>query len=333
MQSTTSQHQRSNTSIACQECKRRKSKCTGYPAPCVQCRDKRTVCRFQPGGDLRRRESRHNFKACKTLLDFVESIRDGDFQASKELYQAVLRTDLSGKLPKVAQMYANAIGMDVSLQDGTNGHSDTSVQSIKEHKTSTTALSTDASSEASVEEFSFQVSPSEEFPEVRNEVSLQIVMNQSQNKQKSEVQNLQVTNASSFNDLPILWAKINKANMEISATIEPLPELVCEWHSHHLSLDDLLTRSILSFTDAARKEILSNVDVFKLIETATPRLDNFFHPSHYSNQEHTAWSWACRFAYAFPNLPLPLRLAMIYISGMLMRVCCAPVTSCGEQPC
>lgn len=79
-----SQRRRSSTRIsaACQECKKRKTKCTGGPPPCQLCKIRSTNCVTDVSQDMRRREGLQRVQEESqfyrdTLNGILDCIREG----------------------------------------------------------------------------------------------------------------------------------------------------------------------------------------------------------------------------------------------------------------
>lgn len=96
-----------------------------------------------------------------------------------------------------------------------------------------------------------------------------------------------------------------------------LPVFPCS--PYHVDSDDLLSKSILSFRDQARQRLLSEKEsLMDIIGSKRPDLELFWRPRE-KGDPHTAWTWACELAKAYP-LPLTVQLTGIFVAGIQMRV-------------
>lgn len=317
--SATSDRQRSHISIACQACKRRKSKCSGHPPPCHQCRVKQTVCDFQLDDDLRRRSTRHNFRACKALSDFVQAANNGNLRLSNALFHTIQQTDLSSNLAGVARMYAQAVGLNLALQDPSVESQAVSMESTGEFGLVDSSAMEMTAGESSVGGSPFSSSILEEPLETQDWPFPQFSRAEAQSISLA-LPDLTSLESPYFDDLPLLWAKIKKANPQVQTTKSALIDSNSDWYQHQSVLsEDRLTSSFLSFEQATREMLRSGINVSELIETATPCLDQLFDPQPTLNP-CTAWSWSCQLAQALSHIPFTLRLATIYVAGILLRV-------------
>ncbi|EXJ67236.1 uncharacterized protein A1O5_09883 [Cladophialophora psammophila CBS 110553] len=95
-----------------------------------------------------------------------------------------------------------------------------------------------------------------------------------------------------------------------------MPIFSCD--PYHIESDDMLSKTILTFRDGARKALQGNANVHDLIGSKKPNLDLFFRQRR-EGDPHTAWTWACELAKAYP-LPLTVQLTGIFVAGIQMRV-------------
>lgn len=91
---------RSRVSSACEACKRRKTKCSGEPAPCNMCEILGTECVIDATLDMRRRVAMQktidNSRSYRESLEgLITCIRDGDAEVLQALREIFLQDDVS----------------------------------------------------------------------------------------------------------------------------------------------------------------------------------------------------------------------------------------------
>lgn len=79
----------------------------------------------------------------------------------------------------------------------------------------------------------------------------------------------------------------------------------------------MLSQTLLSFRDSARRAISKGSRIYDLIGSRTPELELFFRPRQIDDP-HTAWTWACELAKAYP-VPLKVQLTGVFVAGLQMR--------------
>ncbi|OAP59029.1 hypothetical protein AYL99_06326 [Fonsecaea erecta] len=94
-----------------------------------------------------------------------------------------------------------------------------------------------------------------------------------------------------------------------------MPIFSCD--PYHVESDDILSKTILSFRDGARKALQGQAKVLDVIGPKTPDLDLFLRERR-EGDPHTAWTWACELAKAYP-LPLTVQLVGVFVAGIQMR--------------
>lgn len=353
--SNDNKRKRSKTSVACAACKSRKTKCSGGPPPCESCTRLHTVCVFHPGSDMRRRDSKDHFKAYKALLDaFVTSTRSGDLELSSSLYRAIQLTDASGKLAEIAQSYAQAVNT------GARGNSDSAQNEfqyklgkarIRLTANPTVSSGTEADSLLQI----FSDSMLQQSPTSGNESNATLMNSFPPSSSGLSGGYASDNEASSTTDIgcqtsPSLITAYPAKHVSSHGTsrlpAEDRPVLSFEklqqfWHDLDnlpgllpvtniglpnaaydpiiLRGNDPLSQSILDFRDGARRAIQSGGSIEYILGTAAPSLETYFGSTDVP-MAYSAWSWACQFASAFPDLSFTLHLGAIYMAGIQMRV-------------
>ncbi|OQU95054.1 hypothetical protein CLAIMM_01320 [Cladophialophora immunda] len=94
-----------------------------------------------------------------------------------------------------------------------------------------------------------------------------------------------------------------------------MPIFSCD--PYHIEPEDMLSKTILSFRDGARKALQGNANVQDLIGSKRPDLELFLRPRR-EGDPHTAWTWACELAKAYP-LPWTVQLTGVFVAGIQMR--------------
>lgn len=109
-QSHLREYKHKKISHACEPCKRRRSRCTGPPAPCDRCRLEQTDCAFDPGKDKRTRESRNHGRVHHALMEaFITAVQNGDTAVSRTLFDIIQKSDPTGALAGSAQASAERV--------------------------------------------------------------------------------------------------------------------------------------------------------------------------------------------------------------------------------
>lgn len=232
-------------SYACEECKRRRSRCTG-PPHCKRCQTDNTPCVFDAGKDLRTKRSRDADKVHKALLDAFAAARSEDTRISHVLFDVIRKTDPSGKLAESARSWTSA----------TDAH------------TPGNPLSSRGPS----------IAPEDCVP----------------------------------------WEWLRSQDFQAHRAGQLLPGFACD--PFNLEPEDALSNMYLTFRDAARHQLLTGVQtVPELINGPLPVLDQFFGTAPNTNPL-SPWTYACQLAGTMTDFPFTLKLATIYVTGLLMRV-------------
>lgn len=305
---------------------------------------------------MRRRDSKDHFKAYKALLDtFVSSTRSGDVELSSSLYRAIQLTDTSGKLAEIAQSYAQAVNAaaqgnsdsqqnefqyklgkariklsaNPAVSSGTEADSLLQIfsDSISQQSPISGSESNSASLITSFPPSSSGISGEHESDEegmstsdigIQTDASLlkahprRGLLNYSKLRLPAQDQPF-----STFSDLQRFWG-----NLEVLPGLLPVTNIGLPNAAYDpilLKADDPLSQSILDFRDGARRAIQSGGNIEHILGTAVPSLVTYFEPAT-TSQTYSAWSWACQFASAFPDLAFTLHLGTIYMTGIQMRV-------------
>jgi len=310
----------SKTSVACQACKSRKSKCSGGPGTCNACRRLQTKCVVDPSSDMRRRDAKYNSKAYKALFDaFVESTRSGDVQLSTAISLAMQAIDPTGQLATIGQSYAQAPTSDVGSPQSTKPAVEFvfrfGTPHIKGPRTITTSsersadgdvlLSSSNCSPATAADSDLQFSPTR-------------VAHDPEDHCRSRLTNIgtHIDGPMSFIDITTLWAGLAKAGLATRIDDDILPSIA--YDIYNIKTDDPLSNAITSFRDGARHMIRAGANPQDVIGDSTPCLDAF--TGHNSNMGVNAWSWACQIAKASSERCVTFQLALVYIAGIQMRV-------------
>jgi len=310
----------SKTSVACQACKSRKSKCSGGPGTCDACQRLHTKCVVDPSSDMRRRDAKYNSKAYKALFDaFVESTRSGDVQLSTALSMAMEAIDPTGQLATIGRSYTQAPVSDVVLPQSTKSPIEFvfkfGTPHVKRPRTMTepsadgdvllSPFSTSCSSTTATDS-DLQTSPIEfaHDPEV---------------KDRSNLTNagIHLDPPMNFTNITTLWANLAKVGLASRSSDEILPSFA--YDPYNIKTDDPLSNAITSFRDGARHMIRAGANLKDVIGGSIPCLDAFVGHSS-SNTNITAWSWACQIAKASSQRSVSFQLALVYIAGIQMRV-------------
>lgn len=242
-------------SFACEECKRRRSRCSGPPR-CERCDTDNTPCIFDAGKDLRTRQSRDADKVHKALLDaFAAAVQGQDDKISHILYDIIRKTDPSGKLAESVQ-----IGTAITT---------TSTTDTTHVNTPTAVLNSRGSG----------IRPEDCVP----------------------------------------WEWLRAQDFQAHRAGQLLPGFSCD--PYNVEPADALSRAYLAFRDAARRQLLTGArTVPELINGPLPVLDQFFGTAPNTNPL-SPWTYACQLAGTMTDFPFTLKLATIYVTGLLMRVC------------
>ncbi|KAK5078971.1 hypothetical protein LTR64_002609 [Lithohypha guttulata] len=81
---------------------------------------------------------------------------------------------------------------------------------------------------------------------------------------------------------------------------------------------DHMSKAIVDFRNGARRAIQAGARLDDILGSNMPSLETF-HSQDPNTPIHSAWSWACQFTRAFPELPLTTQLSTIYLVGIQMR--------------
>ncbi|KIW88851.1 uncharacterized protein Z519_10335 [Cladophialophora bantiana CBS 173.52] len=112
-----------------------------------------------------------------------------------------------------------------------------------------------------------------------------------------------------------VWTGLAKRLTAVELSKINMPIFSCD--PYHTESDDMLSKTILSFRDGARKALQGNANVHDLIGSKKPDLDLFFRQRR-EGDTHSAWTWACELAKAYP-LPLTVQLTGVFVAGIQMR--------------
>lgn len=312
----------SKTSVACQACKNRKSKCSGGPGTCHACQRLQTKCVVDPSSDMRRRDAKYNSKAYKALFDaFVESTRNGDVQLSTALSMAMQAIEPTGQLATIGKSYAQAPISDVSLPQSTKSVVEFVFKFGAPHvkRPHTITTSSERSTDGGV-----LLSPSSTIcsPATAADSDLQGsptgVAYAPEDLCPSTLTNAgtHIEAPMSFIDITTLWANLTKAGLATRIDDDALPSFA--YDIYNVKTDDPLSNAITSFRDGARHMIRAGANMKDIIGDSTPCLDAFI--GHNSNTDTNAWSWACQIAKASSRRCFTFELALVYIAGIQMRV-------------
>lgn len=345
---------RSKTSLACAACKSRKTKCSGGPAPCKSCIRLHTRCVFHPGTDMRRRDSKKHFGAYKALLDsFVASTREGDMEHANLLYETISLTDTSGKLAEIAQSYVQAV--DTCLQQGPELRQRQQSEFSFQLRRTTAVLFTHSMARNSIDaDFSpdnSSTSTLTQFHGAADGNDTVVPADTSRSSSSKLIGNEEVCTwdpeyhtdtrretthsgtctikqstlglprdhqpLNDFDSLQQLWH--GQSGQSALPRIADIPLLRDSCDPVSLAADDPLSKSIISFRDGTRRAIQHGTDLWPILGTAVPDLTTYFQQKE-SYSTSSVWSWACHFARAFPDIPVPVQLGIIYKAGIQMRV-------------
>jgi len=312
----------SKTSVACQACKSRKSKCSGGPGTCNACRKLQTKCIIDPSSDMRRRDAKYNSKAYKALFDaFVESTRTGDVQLSTALSLAMQAIDPTGQLAAIGRSYAQAPSSDVSLPYSTKSAVEFvfkfGMPYLKRPRAATMPNESSADGDVLLSPASTGCSPN-----TAEDSDLQAspakVGHDSDDLSSSSNSSTDMAPdaAVSFDGITTVWAKLAATGLNDRIGDEIVPGFA--YDTYNIKTDDPLSNAITSFRDAGRHMINSGVNISDVIGDPVPCLDAFF--GHNNDINMNAWSWACQIANASSHRSLSFQLALVYIAGIQMRV-------------
>ncbi|KIY02666.1 uncharacterized protein Z520_01131 [Fonsecaea multimorphosa CBS 102226] len=112
-----------------------------------------------------------------------------------------------------------------------------------------------------------------------------------------------------------VWTRLEKRLSASDLNKINMPVFSCD--PYHIESDDMLSKTILTFRDGARKALQGNANVADLIGSKKPDLELFLRDRR-EGDPHTAWTWACELAKAYP-LPLTVQLTGIFVAGIQMR--------------
>lgn len=334
----------SKTSVACQACKRRKTKCSGGPPPCQACIKLSSKCIIDPGTDMRRRDSKDTLRPNKALLDaLVRSVQDGDKSLTDSLYRAIQAIDSSGRLSTIAQSYLQDpfYGPD-GTRDSKNGVDSISSSAGIAHlicedgperetwSNSGDGCQTVLDAHASVSSASQASEPTLICERCAHEMNVDRVVHEARGFNASR-QSLGRTLGrigsadlvydckflKSFEELTTFWDNL-KSNVPQGLLVgrELAQHGFDPWNNGSV---DTASSAIISFRDLARQNLHRGANIVTIIGTSRPNLDAFF-GTDTDLQPDSAWSWSCRFVRTFPNLSLPLQLSKIYLLAIQMRV-------------
>ena len=299
----------SKTSVACQACKRRKTKCSGGPPPCEACIKLSSSCLIDPATDMRRRDSKETFRPFKALLDaFFKSVNDGDRSLAESIYRAIQAIDHTGKLSTIALNY---------LHDPTpNSHNG--------------QLASDLLNEYEASLLSDECNPNTENTQVSTPGPLCVKCTY------EIVSHERLPRPLHLLSHRVMDETVNPSVLKIFGTFEQLVDF-CQNTNRttsgstyrsvfHHQLDPLnnqphdpASKAILSFRDIARQNIQRGTLTEQIIGTARSSLATVFTTSSGLHAD-SVWSWASRFVQTFPNLPMSLKMSKVYLLALQMRV-------------
>lgn len=286
---------------------------------------------------MRRRDSKDHFKAYKALLDsFVASARNGDLALAKSFYRTMQLTDASGKLAQIAEALMQTISEDPSLASSLLSPQQ-GLAKANRKATSTSSGEADAMVGVTAGSSPTQLSSiadGEDIPALTliELLSLKDVDAACQTDPVSlrypgrRIQGISFhTDGLDLDRQPVrLFEELHAFWTQQMGGRHP-PQLF-DVVSMDLALDTRLTRAadhmskaIVDFRNGARRAVQAGARLDDVLGSNMPSLETF-HSQDSNIPVHSAWSWACQFTRAFPELPLTTQLSTIYLVGIQMRV-------------
>ncbi|KAH0845353.1 hypothetical protein FOPE_11592 [Fonsecaea pedrosoi] len=319
---TSSNKARKNVSRACDQCRKRRRKCNAL-RPCASCIHTGRRCTYDMDskyGDLRRNRNSvqhvEKLRQQQAVLDrLLHLIRNSD---ADEAIQAVRE---GATFQEIASVLLGNPPEAPLPQTGGNSSSDTSLEDSSGQTTSDKSDSPGSDPVRSTRSVSGKGKAVEHAvgvwrgkPEKRlpaTEPSEETVLPSAGESYTSAGIPQGQQHASGDR----VWTGLAGRLTTVELNKINMPIFGCD--PFHIESDDMLSRTILSFRDGARKALQGNTNVHDLIGTKRPELELFLRQRR-EGDPHTAWTWACELAKAYP-LPLTVQLTGIFVAGIQMR--------------